>query len=344
MIGEDARKKQEISYSGMFSRIAFVGNLFNMAESVASADRPLLNANPRIYSIGSDELKVQAFSDVPVSDNHEMVLAVGSKETGFYQVPIIKLSGGTGKDGIDVTVSGTIDDKGTPEKFDGTKKLSDLSKELYGVGIDSARKVYAIALMPKADILGQDVLIGGRNIGPRTAVYNVIVNGFAMKGNVLGKSPFYIGGVGPMDTFAPIMYPQKDGEERFFRLGDILSQKELSLAESSEVFPGLTFVAGRFEEAFIPHYRSLMGGGRSPLGEVPVLYSLSPKSTEKTMNRGADDIGRVGLDVGSESNVKYRTVKGAITSIDGILALHFLGIGQNANPEQVKAEIERLAR
>jgi hypothetical protein len=329
MIGIDAKQKREITYTEMFDRLTYMGNLFRIAESVANSERPLINVNPRSYSMERNEIRVEAFSDVPVSEHDNLVLAVGSVETGFYQVPIIKISGGMGKDAIDVMVSGTINDKGTAERFEKAKKLSEMSQELYHVGTENARKVCALALMPKTDLLGQDVLVAGRNMHQPHTLYHMIVNGFAMDRQIVG-SRGYFGWVNSDPTFTPVMF-HKDGIERFLKVGEILDQEQLAQAESQGVFPGLTFVTGtfrKFEQHFSPSH---------------VLYSMGSDNLG-TMRGATKGVGRVGLDVGSESDVKYGQIKGDITSINGILALHFLGVEKDTDPAHVKAEIEKLVR
>jgi len=331
MIGENAEHKREISYTEMFDRLSYMGNLFRLADSVTTTERPLLNTKPGLYFMERTGIRIQAFSDVPLSEHDSFVLAVGSPKTGFYQVPIIKLSEGVGKKGVDVLVSGTINDKGIPERFNKARKLSDMAYGLYTTGIDDARKTYAVALMPKTDLLGQDVIVAGRNIGQPQSIYHMIVNGFSLDRKIVGGRDSYgWPGAAGTATFIPVMFPNKDGIERFLRVGEILDQEQLSHAESQGVFPGLTFVAGTFSEERVLSFRGAL------------LYSLTLQDLGAT--RSMKGAGRVGLEVGSESDVRYGRVKGDIESINGILALHFIGVEKDADTAQVKAAIEKLVR
>ena len=335
MIGDDAKikvKPASQGFSDIFGAVSYMGNLFAMAELITGLykayekDRPLMNVNPRMYDISKNEINVKAFSHVPVSDHHMILLAVGSPKTGFYQVPIIKLARG-----VDVMVSGTINEKGEPEKFGETKRLSNLAQEFYSTGLEKVNSTYAVALMPKTDLLGQDVLVAGISKAYcGSSVYHIIVNGFAMERKIVGSNAY--GSISP--SFVPVMYPQKGGEERFLRVGDILDKRALAKAESQGVFPGLTFVAGYFQEEHHPIvFRSFADEGM-------LNCSLGAPSAAGPATRGGP--GRVGLEVGSESEVKYGKAKGTITGIDGILAMHFIAVEEADKPLEVMKEIDKL--
>jgi len=348
MIGTGATPKHEINYTDMFKRLAYVGDLFRVAEEVATTDRPLLNANARNYDMAMKEARVHAFSDVPVSAGHQLVLAVGSKETGFYQVPIIQLAGGTGEEGIDVMVSGTIDEKGAAESFGKPKKLSEYATEAYnGQGIEKAQRVYAVALVPKTDVIGQDVLIGGKGKSGM-GIYHMILNGFSLDRKVVGSSGSgYMALVTGEDSFAPMMFPQKDGE-RYLKLGDILGQEQLAEAAAEGLTPGLTFVAGQFRQEIPTPRFAMRSFSDLSLGGGDMMRSMggATRGGGATYGDGATkdgDAGRVGLEIGSESDVRYNTIRGSITSIEGVLALHFIGVEDGAEVAKVRDEVKKLA-
>ncbi len=322
LIGENAEQKIEVVFEDMFKRVGYMASLFQLAQDIATDERPLLNCNPKTNTITGMGMTITSFSDVPVSDKNDMLLAVGSPETGFYQVPIIKINGGKAINAIDVEVSGTIGDKAKAESFEKPRRLTEISKELYhGVGMEDANRVFAVALVPKADFLGDEVIVAGINNERRdkpgysfmssgSSVYHMVVNGFALERKIVSDNPI-----------SPVMYPGEDGSERYLKLGDMLDQEEVREMESKGVYPGLTFVTGSFEEEHV------MRGA---------FFSMSAES-KQTM--GAS---RVGLEQGSESQVQYGRARGNITGIDGVLALHLIGVKEGTAPGDVYNQIEKL--
>ncbi len=328
MIGKDAKQEKTDSFTDTFKRTEAIGKLYTLAEALATEERPLLNQKQEVETKESGDIKVHTFSNVPVSDQHLLVLGIGNPKTGFYQVPIIKIA-----EDIDVIVSGTIDDKGKSTKFKKQRKLSEHSYEAFGLGLAGAKKVYGVALVPKSGILGEEMIVGGHNNHKTFSqgMYNMIVNGFAMDRKVIGSGGYRL----PQKGFTPLMFPDADGNERYLKLTDILSGKEVAQLEKGGVFPGLTFVAGQFQK-YEPvfrlnfHSKSIMDGGMKLMGGDMLLGDNSR------------DAGRVGVDVGSESNVKYGTINGEITGINGVLALNFIGVEDNAPIGKVRTALEKL--
>jgi hypothetical protein len=320
MIGEGAKpevKAVQDTYQAMFERLGLVGRLFRMAEEIGG--ERLLNRGQEIrtYAIGR-EARAFSFSDVPLGGMHELLLAVGSPATGFYQVPIIKMA-----EGIDVVVSGKIDNKGKAEKFADQKRLSDYLGETRGIDdLSSARKVWGVALVPKSAILGDEFVVAGRSTSYGGRIYLMGVNGFMLERGIVAGS----------EGLSPIMFPDAEGNERYLKLGDILGDAAVAKAEKRGVYPGITVVAGRFERSF---------------PRTDVLYSAGFADERGPMTLGMKGgatlgAGRVGVEVGSESDIHYTTVQGRVTGIDGVMALYLIGVTDKTKVSDVKRELDKM--
>ena len=284
---------------------------------------------------------------MPLSESHNIVLGVGNSETGiFYQVPIIKISGGKANEGVDVMVSGRIDEKGKAEALGEPRKLSDMSQEFYGVGMENANRVYAVAFVPISELIGEDMVVGGIG-GTGLSVYHLIANGFAMERKVVGGyfDPTDLFGGGMVDAVSgisdnvliPVMYPGEDGKERYLKLGDILADSDVSDLGKQGIYPGITFVSGGFSKPSRPP--ALYSKVRDDIGGV--AQSMAMFADVRDVDLGT---GRVGVEVGGESDVEYGRTNGTITGIDGVLSLHFIGVGDQLDQGTLAAEVKKLTR
>jgi hypothetical protein len=345
MIGDDAQPKKTISKTNMYKMLEEMAILHKKAEFLTvDSELTALNAGFEPRTMDRDGVKLYTFSNVPVSEMHSMVLAVGHPDTGFFQVPVLKIAGGKGADAVDVMVSGSIDEKGKATKYPEAKKMTEASQDIFHVGMENANRVYGVALFPKSEFIGDWILVGGQCSGYSTSrsfnmarpVYHICVNGFALDRQIVGRHSYR--GMGESPSYSPIMFPSEDGE-RYLKASDFVGNKQIKAQEKKGVYAGLTFCAGQFEEP-------------RRMREPGVLYCMSSfrgaeskgVDLESTMRGGEPTVGRIGLEVGGKSNVRYSSIEGNITSVDGMLAMHMLGVDCKAPVGDIKLAIENLLK
>lgn len=335
MIGEDAKpekKLRDVTYTGRFDRLRAAGNAFNLAETVATEERPLLNQGYNLAERSDSGLTVFTFSKVSMSRNKELILGVGSSENGwFYQVPVLQLA-----TGVDVAVSGTIDRKGEATRFEESRRLSDYVKEKHNFDMTGANRVYGVALVPNSEALGDELLVCGYGDGFSRPVFQMAANGFMLNGVV-----------GSGNRMIPLMHPDADGDERCLKISDVLSDEKVAGLEEKGVYPGLTVIGGRFAEhspviSNFDYGSGLLGSGTLRGGSHTFGGAMKGGGTLGAPTRGAQSSGRVGIEVGGKTDVRYGSISGRWTGIDGVLALHFVAVSENTTPEEVRSHLDKL--
>ncbi len=326
MIGKDA-KTEKVAKKSTYSNLSSMAHAFELAEAVATAERPILSSNGMTLAttqIGSAKTAFHSVTQVPIASGHNLMFGVGSAGQGFYQVPVIQLNSG-----IDAVLSGQIDDKGEATKYQAPKTLSGHISEKYALDMNRAQRVFGIALIPVADGLDDQLLVAGVNTKSTKGIYSLGTNGFLLNRGI-------IGGYGQI---APIMFPDAEGRERYLKATEVLSKGEVAALEQENVFPGLMVVAGSFQET--PRYDFLINSPVYRGGSESFSRGMSLGFDSPSMSKSA---GRVGVETGDASSVKYGTTTGRVTSIDGLLALHLLAVGPRTTPEEVKDALKAYQR
>lgn len=320
MIGTNA---ETVARKSTYSNLSSMAHAFQLAEAVATTERPILSRNGMniaTSTVPSAKTSFHSLTQVPLGEAHNLLLGVGSEEQGFYQVPLIQLN-----TGIDVLLSGRVNEKGEAVKNEKPVPYSQYITSRYGLNMNPAQRVFAVALIPTTEELGNQLLVAGINkTGYSQGVYSLATNGFLLERGVVSAS----------GQVAPIMFPDAEGKERYLKATEVLSGTDLAALEAENVFPGLMVVAGKFQTAQ-PLYDSLLGGS-SYKGEESLSRSMS-----LGMSKGA---GRVGVETGDASTVKYGKTTGRVTSIDGLLALHLLAVGPKTTPEEVTEALKAYQR
>ncbi|HIH42623.1 TPA: hypothetical protein HA246_03185 [Candidatus Woesearchaeota archaeon] len=332
LVGEGAKKVVAANYADLFARLAEVGNAFTLAEQVSSGTNPLLNRGSNFIQKEPEQgVKIYGISDVALSPSHLLHLVVGNPGTGFFQVPLIQAA-----TGIDARVSGTIDAKGEAKKFPTPRMLTELVREDYGVAVTPCtNRVFAVALVPRSEDLGDQLYVAGQGLSSfGNSYYAMGVNGYMLERRIVSVNG---------NRLVPVMFPDKSGKERLLKISDVLSDGEVRKLEADGVYPGLLFLAGGFQEerqfdlSYLSKGDGLSLGGSGMMRGGPTLGGGS-KGGGAT--RGG--AGRVGLEVGDESQVRYGTTRGKSTGIDGIMAVYFLAVDGKTKPEEVQAAMAKL--
>lgn len=248
--------------------------------------------------------------------HHKLIIAVGSHETGFYQVPIIQIASGESSKCVDSVVSGMINSQGQQVPFQEEKIFGDISGTLYGgqlvngQTVSDAKQISAVAIIPDLDVLGKKILLGGAGIEehPYSSgegifnFYHAIVNGFAVEDSVIGNS-------GNEGGFDRIKCYKEGGEYFQFSGGNDTSSNARKDLRSH---PDLVLVAGTYWE------------NRDTTTWIP------------------RDENVVGLDRSVGACNAHRSMEGITNDISGVLALWLLGVENDADPDKVKTEIQKI--
>ncbi|MBT7902974.1 hypothetical protein HN587_03850 [Candidatus Woesearchaeota archaeon] len=329
LVGTDAPVAQEKVKSAVdfYANYGAMAEVFGLANRVASELELSLMNGARTPSVrtthenGSQYLMSEL--RLPgATGSSKLTLTVGNPETGFFQVPIIQVA-----EGIDLMVTGTIGKKGKAERYETSKKLSETVKPEHN--FEGAKRVYGIALVPKVEQMGDQVFVGFTYSGVHSGVASLLVNGFGVERGIISSF-----------SEAPIMMEDSEGGERYLKLGDILSEDQVAKYEASGVVPGLgVTVYGFRKEAVRTPMLSLQSLGGSDLGGGHMKSFGGDLGATRS---AGPSTGRLGLEIGDESDVKYQKARGTITRLESVLGLNLIGVGPGAEYEHVAAQVRAL--
>jgi hypothetical protein len=340
MIGENAKPKIRPSWTTSFTNLSLVGHAFSLAEQLASKERPLLVKPPMNLQVvkPEDEDSFWRFSQLKLN-SHELLLGMGDEV--FYQVPILQLA-----EVGDVMLGGTMDSKGEAEKFEERTTLGEHFQEEHKVSIEKAQKLYAVAILPKGG-MGENLFIAcGQEGWGNSPIYFLASNGFIDSGLVTNR-------------MARLLLKEK-GKHRYLKMTDILSDGQVQDLEEQDVYPGVTLVMGRFqqERRWREPFRGggLLGGGQFRGGAVSKgVTTRGGDGTLESLGGGDDeflsadttrsmdgDAGRVGVEVGRETDAQRGSIKGDVTAVDVVLALHFLAVDESTTVAGLQRAIGKL--
>ena len=338
VIGEDATHasgvKPQAYFSTFFDRLKLVGDAYSLAEQVRSDAHPLLSVPVPIASQRQDGVTLVDLSTARLSDRHNLSLYVGDPDSWFFQVPLLKVA-----DGIDVVVTGDIDDKGQPRKLVHPKKLTDLLAEYpiasNAVNLGNPNRVLAVALVPVGADLGNQLYISAASDKPytgRRSYYGMGVNGFLVRRNIVSHD----------GTPTCLMFPGEEGKERYLKLSEVLGGKELRDLASQGVFPGLTLIVGEYsKEDGSKGYDIVKISLHGSVDKEPGISNILASGEKGGVIRRVKRSGEMALEVGDESSVRYDKTTGRRIGVEGILSVKFIPVTPNTTPAQVIEEIKK---
>ena len=331
MIGENAKQPKKDNFTDRAQRLNMMLHAFMLAEAASTKEFPLLNTPTEIGRRFIYGARVYSTSDVHMGKEHELLFAVGDTETDFYQLPLIQVA-----KGIDAKVTGRIDLRGNETCLDERQNITDIiDKELcHGQQHSPIERTFAVALVPKTDYIGTQLLLaaGGNGVRTEFAFYRLALNGF------LSERVF----VTPKDGSRVPLLVSKDGQsEHFLQLSDVVHEKDLKQLEAQGVLPGIYVVGGEFIHSGTPERTRALGQNMrlSSLSAAP--YQERRPALDMPLRAEGSELGRIGVDVGKTANVQYERTHGLLSKMDSLLAIHLLPITTDMDPARIQREIRK---
>lgn len=347
MIGENAKQPKRDNFTERAQRLNMMLHAFMLAEAAATKESPLVNKPGDLEPRTIGEARVYQMGAAPIGKNFELFLGVGDVETGFYQLPMIQVA-----KGIDAKVTGTIDLHGKEVRLDEQKRLSAaLAEEIsWSFGpeekVRGAERSFAVALVPKTEYLGGQLLIAARGAGyagsaeypAEFAYYRLALNGFLSDRVFVNKKD---------GSDMPLLVSNDGKSERYLRLSDVVHDKTLAELEAKGVLPGVYVAAGEF----VRTCDSAHGRKVRLTDRVTRLYAAGADKERPALDfplmaegsNAGSGLGRLGVDVGKQSSVRYEATSGFPSDVGAIFAVHFLPIEMDMDFARVQREIKKYA-